>query len=191
MAQRIPCPMCHEEIEADAEICPHCRENFVGVWREGKTLVMRKDAKLPERCVKSNLPAETHLVRNVAWHPSWVYILILLGLLFYVIVAVIVQKRAKIIIGLTDAWAKKRRTTILVAWLLVLGGLGIIIGGFATLSGDAPVITLIVGLVMMLGGAIYGSMGARLISVTRMTDEYVWLNGVCPEFLDELPDWVE
>lgn len=189
MDKTILCPMCSETIEASATICPFCRENFVGVWRDGNTLVMKKDAVLPDRCVKSNLPAETHLPRDLSWHSSWLFLLVLLNILIYVIVALIVRKTAKIEIGLTDLWAKKRRNAILIAWLLVLAGLGTIVGGFATLQGDAPLITLLGGIVVMILGAVWGIVRARLVTVTKIDDEYIWLKGVCPEYLDELPEW--
>ncbi len=189
MAKNILCPMCAETIEASATICPHCRENFVGVWRDANTLVMKKDAELPDRCVKSNLPAETHLPRDLTWHPVWVYLLVLLSPLIYIIVALLIRKKAKISIGLTDACAAKRRNAILIAWLLALAGLGVIIGGFATLTGDATVITTLAGIVVMIVGANWGMRGSSMVSVSKIDDEYVWLKGVCPEYLDELPEW--
>lgn len=190
MPALIPCEMCSEEIEQGVEICPHCGENFKGVWRDGKNVVMRKDAQLPPRCIKTNEPAETWLSRNLIWHPPWVYVLIVLGLLLYVVAALIIQKRATIKVGLTVEEAKKRSRTILIAWLSVLFGLGTIIGGFAVLSGDQPVVTLIVGLLLFLGGIIYGMLGSRMIVPEKITDEYVWFKGACPEYLDELPEWL-
>ena len=190
VAKIILCPMCAERIEAGATFCPHCREEFDQVWRDDQTLVMKKDAELPDRCVKSNLPAETHLPRDLSWHPGWVYLVLVLGgPIFYILVALLIRKTAKISIGLTDAWAAKRRNAILIAWLLALAGLGVIIGGFATLKDPAPVITLLAGILVMIVGAIWGIVGARMVSVSKIDDEYVWLKGVCPEYLDELPEW--
>ena len=182
------CPVCCEAIEADAKACPHCRKNFVGVWRKGKTLVMRREAKLPDRCIKSNLPAETHLSRTLTWHPGWVYLLVLLWFFAYIIAVVMIQKTAKVNIGLTNAVAKKRRQNILVAWLVALASLGTIISGSATLKGVSPMITLIVGIILM-GGIIFVMIRARMITVVKVTDDYVWFNGVCLEYLDELPEW--
>lgn len=184
-----PCEMCGEDIEADVAICPHCGENFVGVWRDGLNVVMRKDAELPPRCIKTNEPVQTWLPRTLVWHPSWVYVLILLGLLIYVIAAVVIQKQAKIKIGLTAAVASKRRWAILTAWLLVLVGLGVFIGGFAILKEDLTVITVILGLVMLLGGIIYGMVKGRMVTPVKVTKEYAIFKGACQEYLDELPEW--
>src|SRR5438045_334031 len=40
-----------------------------GIWRDGKTLVMMKEAFLPDRCVKCNGPANGYrLRRRLSWH---------------------------------------------------------------------------------------------------------------------------
>ncbi|MCA9220159.1 MAG: hypothetical protein KDA71_07505, partial [Planctomycetales bacterium] len=39
-------------------------QGMVGVWRYGTTLVMHKDAKLPDVCVKSNEPAHGRTLKR-------------------------------------------------------------------------------------------------------------------------------
>jgi hypothetical protein len=40
-----------------------------GTWREGKTLVMWKEAVLPDRCIRCNAPANgRRLIRKLNWH---------------------------------------------------------------------------------------------------------------------------
>lgn len=183
------CPMCQEKIDANTSTCPYCAEDIDEVWRNGNVLIMKKDAELPDRCIKCNLPAETHIRRDLFWHANWVYFLVFLSPLIYIVVALLVRKTAKIEIGLTHACAKKRRTAILIAWLLALAGLGVIIGGFSTLKGDAPLYTMFTGIVVMIAGAVWGVVGARLISVSEISHDYIWIKGVCPDYLDELPEW--
>jgi hypothetical protein len=36
---------------------------------------------------------------------------------------------------------------------------------------------------------IYGLVASRLVAPTRITKDYVWLKGVHPDFLAELPPW--
>jgi hypothetical protein len=44
-------------------------------------------------------------------------------------------------------------------------------------------------ILMFLGGLIYGLVACRLVSPKRMTDDYIWLKGVHPEFLNRLEPW--
>ena len=114
-------------------------------------LVLHKQAPLPDICLKSNLPATRRLKRNLQWHHPAVYLALLVNLIVYVVVAMIVQKRATLFI-----WGL----------LLFLGGL--------------------------IGGAVVGIAGllsCRLITPTRITDEYVWVKGVHPDYLDRLAIW--
>ena len=164
-----------------------------GLWREGKMLVMHKLAPLPPICVKSGQPATQWLRRNLAWHPPWIYVLILVHILLYVVVALIMQKKASIQIGLTDEWMARRRTRMLIAWLTSLGGIGLGIVAIA-LENSGPntqgyIALLLPAVLMALGGLIYGVCACRLVKPDRITDQYVWLKGVHPSFLDRLPTW--
>lgn len=44
---------------------------------------------------------------------------------------------------------------------------------------------------MVLGAAIYGGIKGPLISAAKITKEQVWVKGVAPAFLAELPEWPE
>src|SRR5690349_19000028 len=76
-------------------------QGFPGLWRQGNVLVMHKQAPLPPICLKSGLPATQWLRRNLQWHEPWLALTILAGVLVYVIIALIMTKRATILIGLT------------------------------------------------------------------------------------------
>jgi hypothetical protein len=41
--------------------------------------------------------------------------------------------------------------------------------------------------VLLLAGAIVGSVQARIVAPSRITKEYVWLKGVHPDYLASLP----
>jgi hypothetical protein len=45
------------------------------------------------------------------------------------------------------------------------------------------------GIVLFFVGTIYGLVAARMVAPVRITDTHIWLKGVCPGFLAELPEW--
>ncbi|MHC4178051.1 MAG: hypothetical protein ACYSWU_11130 [Planctomycetota bacterium] len=162
-----------------------------GVWRQGNLLVMHKRATLPDRCVKSNEPAHgRRLLRDMFWHPPWIYLTIFIGLLVYVILVMMLRKRATIRIGLSKQWFAKRRRAILIGWGLVLSSAAMVVGGISK-AGEFPYAPALIplGFVVFLVGAIYGLIAARMVAPARITDDYVWVKGVHPDFLASLPNW--
>lgn len=161
-----------------------------GLWRKGKILVMRRNAQLPNRCVKSNQPTDLRLQRNLQWHHPMIALTILIGLLVYIILAVILTKKATIHIGLSDEWFAKRRQAILIGWVTALGSIALGVIGIVMVD-QVPACgwLILVGFITFFVGIIYGAVCARMVSPSRIDDEYVWLKGVCPEYLAELPDW--
>jgi hypothetical protein len=161
-----------------------------GLWRDGKLLVLHKSAKLPGRCVKSNEPTDRFLKRKLVWYPPWIALTILLAWPVFLILALVMQKRAQVDIGLTPEWIGRRRMRIATAWGLVLLGFFTFFGAIAW-AADADWFGLVLagGVLMGFVGIIYGSVGARMVYPTKIDDQFVWLKGVCREFLDELPPW--
>ena len=196
------CRMCGEDILAIAVRCRYCKSPLAGipdrpgedqflVWREGSLLVMDKDSQLPDRCVKSNQPADGFtLKRELAWHPQYLYLFLLASPIIYIIIAVCTQKKAKISIGLTREWGARRRWRILIAWIAAIGGIVVMVIGIAGANGNSPVVWLVpAGIIGCLGAIVYGIVGTRLVVPTRITDTHVWLKGVHPDYLATLAEW--
>jgi hypothetical protein len=66
----------------------------------------------------------------------------------------------------------------------MLGGLALIIGGAVAGSGWL----ILAGVVLFLGGAVWGILKGRTIAATKIDKDTVWVSGVCREFLDGLPE---
>jgi hypothetical protein len=95
--------------------------NDAEMWREGKVLVMRKGGDLPHRCIECNEPSAAPLRRyKLSWHSPWLYLLLLLALLLYAIVAAIVRKTAVVHVGLCELHQRR------VVW----GRIAELLGGF-------------------------------------------------------------
>lgn len=179
-------------------ICAACKPVFVqklkegiftpksGIWRSGRTLVMTREAILPNACVKCNAPDHTRrLARNLYWHHPAIYLLILLSILIYAIVALLVRQRARIEVGLCERHVAQRRWTILVCWLAGLLGAGVLVLGSIRASG----VLIGLGIFLLLIALFYGVIKTRIVHPVRIDKEYVRLKGACADYLASFPEW--
>lgn len=141
-------------------------------------------AVLPPRCVRCNQPASKRLLRRLYWHHPALYLLLLVGLCFYLIPALIVRKKAVVEIGLCDRHHKRRRLGILLGWLGSLASLTMTI---VTIESD-PVLGVLF-LFAMVGFAIVGIVMAQVVTPTRIDDHQAWLKTGRP-FLESIREGV-
>jgi hypothetical protein len=161
-----------------------------GLWRDANKLVMHRRAHVSDKCLKSNVPVKRTLKRTLSWHHPAIFVAVLVSPLIYIILALVLRKMATIHIGLSDEWFAKRRTIMLIGWTLSLAGIGMCVGGIASMANEGSLgVLLLVGVFVTFGGMMYGLIRARMVAATRMTDDYIWLKGVHPEFLADLPPW--
>ena len=169
---------------------PAYQSPFEGLWRQGNVLVMHRSAPLPEICLKSNDKATRRLPRSLSWHHPAIFILVVISPLIYIIVALILRKTATIQLPLTDAWFARRRQRMMIAWGLFLACVLLFFLGCSLIErNDAAGLLIALSICGGLGAAIYGLIACRLVAPTRMTDQYIWLKGVHPDFLNRLEVW--
>lgn len=155
-----------------------------GVWRDGKTLIMLKTARLPDYCIKCGVAANgSHLTRKLSWHHPALFLLALCGLLIYAIVALIVRKSATIDVGLCQEHVRKHRTAVIVGWLVCVAGIGFIVLGVAKESGGSALF----GGLLLFASAISAATWAKVVTVEKIDDYYLWLRGIDESFLAMLP----
>ena len=158
--------------------------SFGGVWRDHATLVMTKDASLPDYCVKCDAPAGGfRLRRRFSWHEPLLYLLVLVGWLVYFIVAIIVRKQATVYLGLCQEHHQRRRNWIAAGWALFAFTFLLMFVAFANYYPG-------IGLLSLLG--IFGSLvwliiATRVVNVKKIDDRYVWLTGVNANYLARFP----
>lgn len=204
-----PCVECGQVFSTDdllryenSWVCAKCKPIFfqrvkegaappasLMLWRSGRVLVMGQGATLPDRCVKCNAPAHgQRLARKLYWHNPYLYLLILASILIYAIVAIIVRKKARVEIGICDSHRSQRRLAIGLGWLLGLGGLVLFIVG---VSNDWHVGIDLLCLAAFIVGMVLGFAKGPVVSAKRIDPQFVWIKGVCPAYLDTLPEWKE
>jgi len=159
-------------------------EGSGGAWRDGTVLVLSPDASLPQRCVKCNEPAEQPSKRRrVYWHSPWIYLLILVNILIYAIVAIIARKKAVIAPGLCATHKARRRIGVSIAWaLLFIGLIALFMGGANRNPGAA-----LGGILLILIAAVVSMSVARVLRAKRIDSRYVRLKGCGTAFLDSMP----
>jgi hypothetical protein len=156
------------------------------IWRVDRKMVMRSETEFPDRCVRCNAPANGfRLKRRLQWHPPAYYLLIFVGILIYAIVAIIVRKKALIHIGLCEKHRAERKWFILGSWLIVLAGVALIIVGGVSGNGS----NMLLGLLLLLIGAICGGAKGPVVSAAKIDKEFVWVKGAGREFLAQMPEW--
>jgi len=157
-----------------------------GIWRDKSTLVMTKDASLPDRCVKCNAPANgVRLKRMLAWHSPVLYLVIFFAVLIYVILAAILSKRATVYIGLCNQHFQRRRKQKVIGWLLL--AIGVVVPILA-IAYDYPILGLL-GFAVFLFAVIWLVVVSRVVVVKKIDDQLVWLNGINSNYLAQFPAW--
>jgi len=165
---------------------------FAGLWRQGNLLVMHKLAPLPDICLKSNQPATRRLKRSLAWHHPAVFLALIVNIFVYAVIALITQKKATIHMPLSEEWFAIRRRRILFAWGLALASIALFVAGivFSGPQGEGASLALSgLAFFLFLGSLIYGLIASRMVWPKRITDEYIWLKGVHPDYLNRLEHW--
>lgn len=178
-------PYAAPAIEHTAQVTP----TPGGVWRSGNQLIMHRNAVLPDVCVKSNDAANGYrLKRKLSWHhPAVLFALI--SPIIYIILAAVLSKRATIEIGLSERWRGIRRRRM---WTAAILGFGGIAAFFSPLWLDGLVgpnspwvgLLMLVGIVAGLIGLIIASAATRMVKPMRIDDQYVYLSGLHPDYLD-------
>ena len=158
-----------------------------GVWRSRNLMVLGPDATLPDRCVKTNLPADGSWVDiRLSWHHPVVYLVLLANLLIYLIVAHFVSKRVIVRLGISEQAVSSYRRAWMVTWGLL--GLGFALTALGVLYEVVNYLAIPGVLLMVVAIPVY-LWGTRIVRAARIDDGFVWIAGVHPDYLDTLPEW--
>jgi hypothetical protein len=100
--------------------------------RDGKHAFVPTGSDLPPRCIVCNDAAQTPIKeRTLYWHSPWLYLLVLVNLLIYAVIALIFRSKTKVSPGYCATHLAARQRKInwfrIPAFLLMLGGIGIMV----------------------------------------------------------------
>ncbi len=159
--------------------------NLPGAFRrEGPYLVTGTEVTLPPRCVKCNAPVEGALKRKrYYWHHPAIFLVIVLNLLLYAVVAIIVRKSAIVTFGLCPAHKRKRTGAILGGVLGIFASIGIMTFGI----GQQQPILALVGLVGIVASIVVAAVMGRALLPTRIDKVSAQFKGCGEAFLASLP----
>ncbi|HEX7236043.1 MAG TPA: hypothetical protein VF405_03705 [Gammaproteobacteria bacterium] len=184
MAERNP----YAPSQASLKAGPSRTTGQVSAWRDARVMVMIPNAAIPDRCVKCNAPAdEPTKERTLYWHSPWLYLLLLLNILIFAIVALIMRKKAVVSAGLCSDHKKRRRNVLTAAWIGVLGGGFLLFEGIASPSASA--LMPLAGVVFIVGSIIVGMAMGRVVYPVRIDNDYVRVKGCGEPFLETLPEF--
>lgn len=156
-----------------------------GQYRLGDVLVHRHNAMFADRCVRCGTPiGPERLDRTLSWHPAWIYLLILPGVLIYVLVAMAFRKTSHVRVGLCDQHRASRRNALIGAWVGTIASMGA-----CTLTSEDYPAAFLFALVGIIVAAIVGVVGGRVVSPIKIDEYYTHIRGVSPRYLDYLPPW--
>ena len=154
----------------------------------------RKDL-LPNLCMFCGVPATEYKKKRFAWHPSWVWILILVSVLIAAILALVLIKRMTVRVPLCERhigyWKRRGLTLGLSFAAIAVVAIGAIVAmdnkapGEDELSGWLCGGSVFLLFAWLVGAAIYQSNGVR---PTEITDRFIKLTGVHKDFVDALED---
>ena len=157
-----------------------------GIWRDKATLILSKDASLPDQCVKCNAPANgVRLKRRLSWHHPAIYILILVAWIIYVVLAIVLRKQATVYLGLCAEHFQRRRKYLAAGWVFLAIGF---ISPTVAFAANYPALGLL-GVLVLITSIIWLVVVTRVVTVKKIDDRFVWLNGINANYLALFPPW--
>jgi len=154
---------------------------FAGYWRDGKRVVLDRNAVLPDRCIKCNEPANGYRrMVKLSYVPTsrelmfgaWAYLS---------------AKRAQIEIGLCERHRRSRAVTVALSSLAAILASIIVFTQVRATDVTLPLLAT-AGLIGGVVGLIYAAVAGRLVRAAKITDTHLWLKGAGEPFLASVPD---
>lgn len=162
------------------------------IVRNGERLVVpvpmpvTQAVPLPPPCVKCGAPANGKpVVKTFYWHHPALYLIILVALLIYVIVAVIVRKNIRLSVPLCARHAQRRSMAVTLSWVIPVVGVAdaFILPNLGVNGGIVALITV----ALVLTGLIIWAVVSYPIRPKYIDQYRAEFTGVCEAYLQQFP----
>jgi len=155
------------------------------VRREGRTLVVARDGTLPGRCIRCGAAGDgAPITRRLTWHHPALYLLLLLGVIPYIILALSVQKRTRVTMSVCARHRAIRRRSLWGAWTLLAASIATGVAAIALEDGAVGALAVL----MLIAAPVLGICGRRLVTASGIDGHHVRATGAGRGFLDTLTD---
>gem|GEM_PF-1945191 len=158
----------------------------VGVLRDGKNIIVPRGARLPNFCIKCGEPARTNLQKTMYWHPSWLAILIFLGLLPYAIAVLAVRTKMDLTLPLCTLHQEKYKTRRWLSLAILTASIGLLLSCFYLAEDHIPM-ALGLGLVGLLTAGILWELASTLLRANLIDVEKGSFRGASEGFMQKCP----
>lgn len=159
------------------------------IWRSGKLLVVGRDQVLADRCVMCNGPAAGVPYRkSLTWSPALTYLAVALGVLPLSLTTFASREKFLVTLGLCRRHAQRRQTAKVVGWVGAMFSLLLFARSYVDLDGERNLWVLSAFGVFFFS-VMFGMTRSRTVWLDSLDDELAWVKGVCPQYLDRLPEY--
>jgi hypothetical protein len=182
-------------------ICPECKPLAVSklargeapgsAWRDRNRLVVAIGHALPERCLRCNGNCEGYrLKRELYWHHPAYYLTLFLSPIIYVLVAILIRKKAKVELPLCPEHRRQRTMRLGACWgVAAVACFLIFLVAGSTGLGDLAGWLIFTAILLLFGAIVAGVIFVRVVEPVRITATHLFLKGARKMYLAELPVW--
>ena len=163
--------------------------NVPSAYRNGKVLHVPRGAALPANCVKCGAPAQKPWRKKFMWHPQWIYIFVIFGLIGWIIYAIVagnMRKTLELNVPLCDEHQAARKRNMIIGIVLLLATIPVCI-----LLGNIPdvnaVVVGFVGVVTFIAGLVFLIIAGNYMRPKLIDDSHGEFTGPCETFLNMIP----
>jgi hypothetical protein len=156
-------------------------------YRDGKKLIVMRGAELPLICIRCGQPATGGLMlKKFYWHERWIYLLLLPGVIWYIIAALILRKRMDLAIPLCVQHRYRYQQLRLMAILMMIGSSIFVIASFFV-SADHLIYPMLTFFVLLLAGFITWLVTGLFLTPKFIDASLGVFSGAGEPFLAQLP----
>ena len=158
-----------------------------GVFRDGKNVIVKRGAQLPPICLRCGQPANGGLLnKKYYWHERWIFLLLIPGIIFYAIAALIVRKSMDLAVPLCVQHRFRYQQLRMAAISMMIGSTIFVILSFFV-SADNLIYSMLAFFVLLLAGFITFLVAGLFLTPKFIDASLGVFSGPGEQFLVQLP----